>query len=349
MISFKEKFLSNPQKLSYLFNHVMIGCEILFLSFFIVSGMTKVERIEIINFILSIIGYFLIYKNKIKLWVFTLYFNILEFMTLSTMALGFGYGFQLYTVSMIIGAYYIKYIGSKFYDNIINPVLVSVLATVSYFTGYTFLKIHGPMYELNLGVETGFFIFNSILVISVLVFYMAIMLKSIELTEKKLEHIAMFDKLTGLYNRHYLLRKIEELSKDDLSDYWIAILDIDNFKKVNDIYGHNCGDYVLKKVAETTKSLCRECIVCRWGGEEFIVFASSGKCSAEILKTVRYEIDNLMLEFEKQDIHVTVTIGAENYSPDRSVDAWISKADENLYFGKTHGKNQVVYIQQNIK
>ena len=341
-----KKFMSDPQKLSYMFNTVLVGCKILFLSLFFAGHMVWMERVEVFNFILTIVGYVVISKKMLRLWVFTLYFNIVEFMTLSSIAVGFGFGFQLYTISMITGAYYIKYVGSRFFgdSNIIKPTLVAVCATISYFIGYTFNRIHGPVYKTDSRVETFFFVFNSLLVIAVLVFYMSTFTRTIDDTENKLAKMALVDKLTGLYNRHYLLSRLDGLNKEELSDYWIAILDIDNFKKVNDVYGHNCGDYVLKNIAETARDECSNCTVCRWGGEEFIILASSGRCPDSILESLREKISGLRMNFEEQDIHVTVTIGTEKYSPDRNVDAWISEADRKLYFGKNNGKNQVVYV-----
>ena len=96
-----KKFMSDPQKLSYMFNTVLVGCKILFLTLFFAGHMVWMERVEVFNFVLTIVGYVVISKKMLRLWVFTLYFNIVEFMTLSSIAVGFGFGFQLYTISMI--------------------------------------------------------------------------------------------------------------------------------------------------------------------------------------------------------------------------------------------------------
>ena len=115
-----------------------------------------------------------------------------------------------------------------------------------------------------------------------------------------------------------------------------------DFKTVNDTYGHLCGDSVLRKVAELVKQGCQDCIVCRWGGEEFIILSAKHKCSTDILETLRRRIASEEFSYDNVTFRITVTIGAAGYDSELTNDGWVSKADEKLYFGKTHGKNQVV-------
>ena len=161
-------------------------------------------------------------------------------------------------------------------------------------------------------------------------------------TEKKLEKVALEDKLTGLYNRHYLLARMEAIPVSERSGYWLAILDIDDFKKVNDVYGHNCGDYVLKRVADEAKAVCAECKVCRWGGEEFVILGMRSEVSEDVLEKLRGNIAKIAFEYEEKRLSVTVTIGVSGFSPEYTTDTWVSSADKNLYIGKHSGKNCVV-------
>ena len=346
MKSFKDirnEFMGDPKVASRYFNHFMVMAEILFFLFFLIGKMYAIEWVVLFNFLLTCAGYVMIRKNKLREWILSVYFIILDIMTAGTMAVGLGYGFHLFTISMISSAYYIRYLGQKMSGRPMNPLVVSLLALISYFTGYIFIKVHGPIYALNTAIETSFFVVNSLIVIGILTFYMSIFLKMINDTEAKLEKMALVDKLTGLYNRHYLLTYINSIEKEKLDNYWIAILDIDNFKKVNDVYGHNCGDYVLKKIAKTAGKTCSDCTVCRWGGEEFIILASEEKCGSDILEKLRKNIAGLQLEFEEQTISVTVTIGTEKHAENYTTEEWISYADQKLYAGKHNGKNQVVY------
>ena len=111
---------------------------------------------------------------------------------------------------------------------------------------------------------------------------------------------------------------------------------------MNDTYGHNCGDYILKQVAFITKKTCKDCIVCRWGGEEFIILSTLRDNKTDVLDELRSKIESEKFSFEGNELHITVTIGATNYESGFSNERWISQADEKLYNGKTNGKNQVV-------
>lgn len=87
---------------------------------------------------------------------------------------------------------------------------------------------------------------------------------------------------------------------------------------------------------------CKDCIVCRWGGEEFIILSISKNCTTDLLETLRKKIADEKFRFEGNELRITVTIGVSDYDDSLTNDAWISKADEKLYFGKSNGKNQVV-------
>ena len=158
-------------------------------------------------------------------------------------------------------------------------------------------------------------------------------------SEEKLEQMALIDNLTGLYNRHYLLAFLDHIETNAPEERWLAILDIDDFKKVNDTYGHNCGDMILHQVADIVKLTCRNCIVCRWGGEEFIILSNKRECSPDVLETLRQTIAEEEFKFENESIHITVTIGVAQFDGEPTNDGWISKADERLYHGKKNGKN----------
>lgn len=155
------------------------------------------------------------------------------------------------------------------------------------------------------------------------------------------------DKLTGLYNRRRAdeyLRAVEE--SNDGEPISIAIGDIDFFKKVNDTYGHDAGDEVLKFIAGVMKETCREgTFLARWGGEEFlIVFPNCNGDNAYVaMERLRSEIENSVIHVGNEMIAVTMTFGLAEYSFDRNSETTIKEADEKLYLGKQGGRNQVVY------
>jgi len=155
------------------------------------------------------------------------------------------------------------------------------------------------------------------------------------------------DPLTGLYNRRHIFfaySKISKKAKETGLPFTVAFTDIDFFKKVNDTYGHNAGDEVLKAVANQLKnSMQRKGIAARWGGEEFIMLFDKTNME-DTIPTLEHFLDsirNMTVHTEEGDIQITMTIGVtEGFSED--IDVVIKAADDMLYYGKQHGRNQIV-------
>ncbi len=156
-----------------------------------------------------------------------------------------------------------------------------------------------------------------------------------------------FDALTQLYNRRCGdKRYVESVERcvGSKQPYCIAIGDIDFFKKVNDTYGHEAGDEILKNVAGTLKlGMPAGAFVARWGGEEFfMVFERHTLEEAEAaLNAVLDKIRAMTTVFDGQTIKVTMSFGVTAGIPGESKDAGLKRADENLYFAKENGRNQV--------
>lgn len=297
----------------------------------------------IINFGFSNFNWYNIKKGKFMAAVRCIYIELVLFMGVGTISLGMSYGFYLYGISLLAVIYYVKYLGTKDKQKNINEKTVVFAITVSYLVSYFYTLKHGPVYTINETMSFLFFTGNSAMVFGVLIIYMRTYVNLIIKTERELEEMAHCDKLTGLFNRHYLLSHMDEIAQDGFQNYWIAIIDIDNFKKVNDTYGHNGGDYILKNIADIAGKFFSESTVCRWGGEEFIILASGDKVPDTRLDDMRKKISETVMDFENQRISITITVGTERYSDSYSIDQWISVADKKLYEGKNSGKNKVVY------
>lgn len=114
----------------------------------------------------------------------------------------------------------------------------------------------------------------------------------------------------------------------------IAIADIDFFKRINDTYGHDAGDEVLKAVAELfmdkMKTYGR---VCRWGGEEFlfVFYGRNGDAAYDVLQEIYDEIHRLTVSYENEEIRITMTFGLEEYDKNDGMEMAIRRADEKLY------------------
>ncbi len=161
---------------------------------------------------------------------------------------------------------------------------------------------------------------------------------------RKLEETATTDGLTEIFNRKKISERIEyELKKRDKTENTNLIMfDIDNFKHVNDTYGHDMGDEVLKKVADTAKSLLRpQDSIGRWGGEEFMILVTDAKKeeAIEIAERIRKEIFNIKWEKMNQ---ISISLGVAEVREEDDIQSLYKRVDNRLYYAKTHGKNQVV-------
>ncbi|NOR54677.1 MAG: diguanylate cyclase [Sulfurovum sp.] len=171
--------------------------------------------------------------------------------------------------------------------------------------------------------------------------------KEVFSTHEQLTQLAMTDTLTGLYNR----AKLDELLQDELNrskylhqPFGLAIMDIDHFKKINDSYGHQVGDTILKEIGKLiTEELRSTDKVIRWGGEEFLIlYRETDK--KEVLK----RIETLRLHIEKHlfpiSTMITASFGLTLYTKDDTIDSIIQRADNALYLAKNNGRNCTEFI-----
>jgi len=164
--------------------------------------------------------------------------------------------------------------------------------------------------------------------------------------------LAITDPLTGLFNRRYFERAMKDemaLALRHGDKHCVLLIDIDNFKNINDTYGHLEGDRVLQKFADTLKEQLRSAdILSRMGGEEFVVLCKrveSGNVFA-IAEKFRKRIENIVFDFGVDTLHITASIGAAIFpkDPDDTTENVIHEADEALYYCKRNGRNRSAFF-----
>ena len=176
---------------------------------------------------------------------------------------------------------------------------------------------------------------------------LAIFKMKYQYTEK--EFMSVLDGLTGLYNRRQFEISLEQehnRSKRHMSEFSLAILDIDFFKKVNDTYGHQYGDYVLKTVAEIMKKSFRKTdLLYRYGGEELVMIMPETNIEGAIIpvQRLRRSVEEYDFNYNGVKSKVTVSIGLTmNYQEFNTAADMLKSADEALYRAKESGRNRVV-------
>lgn len=171
---------------------------------------------------------------------------------------------------------------------------------------------------------------------------------------EKVNTMANTDFLTGLYNRTYFFNCFEKILADLPEDRALAVVmfDIDDFKNVNDKYGHDTGDIVLKGMARVIKNMIRkDDIFARYGGEEFILIMQyiSVEKGIERLDQIRETVQNTVFNHNGVSLSITVSIGAAYHEKGDMQDTLIKKADMSLYQAKKSGKNRIVLFNKDIE
>jgi diguanylate cyclase (GGDEF)-like protein len=162
-----------------------------------------------------------------------------------------------------------------------------------------------------------------------------------------IREMAIRDELTGLFNRRHVLEFLDYEKNRSLRGggiFCLAMLDIDHFKNVNDIYGHLVGDAVLQAVATTMKTTMRNTEYCaRYGGEEFLIVLTQTGINGALIgaERVRTNIEKIPFPNIGSDFKITVSIGLSEYRMREGVDDIIARADEALYRAKNGGRNRV--------
>lgn len=162
--------------------------------------------------------------------------------------------------------------------------------------------------------------------------------------EGELEKLATVDKLTQAYNRmkfDEIISKEMERARRYKDPLCLVAFDIDRFKEVNDAYGHQAGDSVLKAIADIVRANIRETdYLVRWGGEEFIILAP--ETEIERGEVLAHRIRGVIESFRFDKIgRMTVSFGVTQYKPDDVEDTFIKRADDALYMAKERGRNRV--------
>lgn len=188
-----------------------------------------------------------------------------------------------------------------------------------------------------------------IFIVIVLLFRVKVLIKRLARSRNELERQALTDPMTKLYNRRYLAEITQHmlgLMRRSSSELSVIMLDIDKFKNVNDTYGHQVGDDVIIKLAETLQKHTRKSdVICRLGGEEFLVLLPETdiKGAMQVAETLRSEVEQLLLTLADEiELRFTISLGVSKVAVDEeNFDSAMTRADTALYEAKKGGRNQV--------
>ena len=332
----------------YLVNFLFIFVDLVYLRFYIVTKSVMLY-VNIFWLLVNINSFRLLEKEKTDVFTKIMFIEPYIYMVLAVLLLGWSYGFQLYIYGMVCCFFLPFYLpDTKARKRNSQIWVASIFILTYYILHYVKMK-----YNLNnvVGGSEGYISFiyglNSLIsIFGILVFSVLSSRIALE-SKRRLSRRADYDELTGIYNRYSLNTIINShINVKELNTFNVALLDIDFFKKVNDTYGHNAGDEVLKIVAKKLNDIQDSDIdVGRWGGEEFLIVSKDGVSYNEfkkILESVRKYFEKNTFDISKNKISITVSIGLTMYKSGDDIKSLVKKADDNLYVAKSSGRNKII-------
>lgn len=345
----KRFYSINIEDTNFALKFLLFGAIVIHICYLVMFFFMSQEKLIVANIFSIIVYIFLISlsfqsRSNLNILITIFQFEIIIHATICLLVLGFGYGFELIFCAFLVNLFFID----RSYNKITYMMVFInfVVFCVVFFEFYDEVVIT-QWHDI-------FFIFNLICV-SILSVVLADILEIsnymtyIKATNQKktMLNIINHDPLTGLLNRNFLDEFIaQNLSKD--SFFALVMCDVDNFKMVNDTYGHNIGDEILVNIANSFKTVFREGdFVCRWGGEEFLIIINDvdRQKALEIVSRAREMISKKFVKYDDKKIFSTLTYGISCHTKNTRIDIYsmIKHADDLLYKGKREGKNKIIF------
>lgn len=334
------------QRLSYALDASFLVIHIAFLGLFWSLGVTPMAYFNVFSVVFYLASFIAIRRELLAQWLLVTYLEVLAHMGCAVFFVGWDCGFQITLIGITFALFFSEYVVSSVGLRVLPSMSLSILSGVVYLALIVLQSFFPPAYNLPENVELGLHFAIAAITFVMVISTLRLLTYIAERSERVLSEQATHDKLTGLPNRYFMSEFLnDKLAEEDRNRMWLAMVDIDDFKTINDTYGHVCGDEVLKALADALSSFDPNIMASRFGGEEFLLAGTSAgdmESARESLDRLRTAIAGHTIWHGDIRLNLTVTIGAAPYEPGTSVVEWVNAADQKLYYGKTHGKNQVV-------
>lgn len=298
---------------------------------------------NVFSVILFIYCAYLVERERFESVIMLSHIEVIAHALFATLAIGVASGFYYYLFILVILSFVVP-------QKSVSYKLLKITAFIALFfiIEIVFSVFVSPLYYIDENVLFAIRSFNliSLLIIASPIIYFHV--KRAKDTEELLYKHATIDPLTGLFNRrHFVSIADYEYSKRDKKSLSLILTDIDYFKKINDTYGHEVGDIVLKTVSKFLTKELRECdTLSRWGGEEFLFLLPDTKLDQanEVAERIRQNIEELKIVCSDElTLNITSTFGVAEYQENETFDETLARADQALYKGKDKGRNIVVF------
>ena len=336
----KTQHYKTIRKTCFTANTLYLIVHIFYLILFLIEKLNILTIIDAGIIVIYLLFFLLLKKKKYYLYALLCGNLFFVFVSVATILLGFNSGFHFYLIGLSVVSFFTTYFSKT--RNIKGSIVWVGLSLTIYLVLYFTTKNKAPYYPVSSWLEVTLFVLHAVLVFAFVATYLVVFLKYALSLENKIINESRTDELTQINNRYGLYDFFD--LEEDKSNLVLALFDIDDFKMINDAYGHITGDHILTKVAEITVNVLNDSFVCRYGGEEFVVvLKDNGEASVyDRLEGLRKSIEKEVFEFEGEKAQITITTGAKKYTKDISLENWVEEADKLMYSGKNSGKNQTV-------
>ena len=333
----RKQHYQTIDKTCYTANIVYLFIHVFYVVLFAIARLNIMAIIA--SGVVAIYLLFFLVLNKKKYYLYALLCGneFFVFVIVATTMLGFNTGFHFYLIGLCVVSFFTTYFQKN--QNSKGSLVWTGMSVVMYLLLYLCTTYNPPYYQIEKWVEMTLFILHAVLVFGFVAYYMLVFVKYAKSLEAKITFQSRTDELTQISNRYGLYDYYEQ--DIDKEDKVLALFDIDDFKGINDHYGHVTGDYILKRVAEIASNALSDAFICRYGGEEFVIILNE-EGFFDKLEEFRKAIEKETFEFEGNKVKLTITIGAKKYQNVPSLQKWVDQADEKMYEGKNSGKNKVV-------
>ena len=284
------------------------------------------------------------YLEKFKLVVSAIHAEVSCFVCISSLMIGFDKGYFLYLLALSSLVYFCPFNHKRIpYIFAMAEMLLVLCLFLCFKKGIVWLPIQDAK------IHTFLFLYNTIASFAIILMgaYLAdvsatVSNEKLRLENQNLTALTNFDHLTGVWSRAHLYDYLENNRQLACS---LVLGDIDDFKAINDQYGHLCGDHVLQEVAKLIEAQLKESTpLSRWGGEEFVMlFEQNSKEEVhQQIEKVRVTLANHIFSYGENNIHLTMTFGIYEKQENESINLVFSAVDELMYQGKQCGKNCII-------
>jgi len=342
MDSRKIMLLANGMSACFLLVHFIM------LPIFYRNGVKPMVYISGFSILFFAASFWLIKKNMLRQYVFAVYLETLLFVTLAVWFVGVECGFQTMLVGMTVLLFYTEYISKILGRRRIPALGLSIVGLVFFIWAYFYGRHFTPPYSLPAALSLRLQAAWGTIVFIVTIFYLKMFMLLASRSDSFLSDKATHDPLTGLYNR---AGYEQLLSCQDLRTTTLLLVDADYFKSINDNHGHEAGDRVLKKIADSLWSNFRsDDYVCRIGGDEFaVIMRGQDSLRVDLLSGRIKDVNDALTDTSDGVPRISVSAGAAFGGDADSMEQLFEHADAALYERKEAGRKGCSFYQPQRK